>query len=137
MVRKNRSEDVDFEKRFLAYCQEEEENRQEKKIDVQSENNISCLDDLGDDDSCEEQGVAENNMRRCDLQVPSVVNVTENFVRQYNYPSPDLSVASRSRSSSTSASRQVRNLHGDSGSGNRLYGNFGVTEESIHNRASV
>ena len=137
MVRKNRSEDVDFEKRFLAYCQEEEENRQEKKINVQSENNISCLDDLDEDDSSAGEGVAENNIRRCNLQVPSVVNVTESFVGHYNFPSPELSVASRSRSSSTSVSKPVRSIQNDGGSGHGLYGKFGVTEESIHNRASV
>ena len=98
-----------------------------KKINVQSENNIKCLDDLDEDDSSAGEGVAENNIRRCDLQVPSVVNVTESFVGHYNFPSPELYVASRSRSSSTSVSRPIRSLQNDSGSGHGLYGKFGVT----------
>ena len=59
--------------------------------------------------------------------------MTDNFVGQYNVPSPELSVALRS---SGSVSRAAGSIHGASGSSLCLYGNFGVTE-NIHNRAAI
>ena len=136
MVRRNRSEDAQFEKEFLAYCQEEEECREEQKLEEPPENNISCLDDLDDDDSSRGQGIAETTTtRQFEIQVPSVVNVSKSFVGQYNVPSPELSVAS---GSSSHVGRPVASPHGDSGRRNGLYGNFGYTDDNnIHNRASV
>ena len=136
LVRKNRSEDINFEKSFLAYCQEEEENREEKRLYIATENNISCMDDLDDDDSSMGEDITEKTTKRYNVQVPSIVNVTENYVEQYDVPSPELSVTSKS---SGSVSRAANSIHGTSSSGNGLYGNFGVTGigDNVRNRAAI
>ena len=134
LVRRNRREDTHFEKSFLTFCQEEEEKSEEKKFEAATENNVSCLDDLDDDDSSSGQGIAASHAKRYDVQVPSVVNVTDNFVAPYDVPSPALSITSRASSSRNTGAGSV---HDTSGSIHGLYGSFGEAAKETHNTAAV
>ena len=126
-VRKNREEDENFEEMFLKFCQAEDDEKDVKQEETTSETRIFCLDDLDDDDSSAEQG-SENLSKRSRSSVPPFIDVCETSEGQNDVNSQDISLASRS-SSSTRASM--------SNNYQQLYGSFTIDGDTVQNRAEI
>ena len=123
-VRKNREEDDNFEKMFLTLCQAKDDARFERVLP--SKPSVCCLDDLDDDDSSADMGITENP-RKNTFNVPTYIDVCQELDEPRDIRSPDMSVASRS-SSSTRASRS---------SYHHLYGSFTGGNDTVRNRAEI
>jgi len=126
-VRKNREEDENFEDMFLQFCQAEDDDKKVKQQELSSETKIFCLDDLDDDDSSAEQS-SENLSKRSKISVPPFIDVSETSEGQNDMNSQDMSLASRSSSSTRES--MSNNYH-------QLYGSFTIGGDTVQNRAEI
>ena len=116
LVRENREEDNGvFERKFRVDCQEKLARIEESKFEACTDKPLCCLDDLEDDDSDSMAECAEHLQRlRNSTLIPTVIDVHPNSVAvlENNIDIPDLSVASRTSSSSHTSSSRAPSLYG-------------------------